>query len=57
MALLIMIPSFFPHQIVDGANQYFTNGMSFYLCGVSYINSDQYYDLTVSKDGEVTGFE
>jgi len=36
---------FSPLQLIDGVNSYFDNGMQFYVCGVSYINSDAYYDL------------
>ncbi len=34
---------FAPQQLTSEANAYFTNGMNFYLCGVSYIDETDWY--------------
>lgn len=52
---------FAPKQIIGEVNSYFDNGIQFYVCGVTYLNSDQFYDLKRTSDvngpSEVPGLE
>ena len=52
---------FAPKQIIGEVNSYFNSGIHFYVCGVTYLNSDQYYDLKRTSDvngpSEVPGLE
>ena len=41
---------FAPHKLVDDLNQYFNNGFHFYLCGLTYIDSDDWYNLKRTTD-------
>jgi hypothetical protein len=40
-----MNPLFAPKQIIEEVNGYFNSSIRFYVCGITYLNSDQYYNL------------
>ena len=38
--------SFSPLQYIEDANQFFNNGMVFYVCGVTYLDNSNWYNLS-----------
>ena len=47
---------FAPFALIENANQFYNNGFHFYLCGISYINNDDWYDLDLQERGALQAY-
>ncbi len=45
--------NFAPQQMISATNALFTNGMGFYICGVSYLDNADWYDLSYQDGNEI----